>query len=320
MTRRLRRSASSSCLSPKEPGSDGVPDPNHAPFSTRVRKLLEGVSPLEVPTAPCEPEKTPVRKQSAVHGIRAVRRLARLKALPPLSPEGRQFAIGVRERRYTCADVVGEGLFQFLEDGLPGYEVFFGETRATKLREHIEKLQSGDSKEIRTLLSLGVGFEPAETWSTYEKNRASRYPVPIETSGVAGIRPIVQHGGAGGGSGCKSSGKVSKMTKCSPKSPWTKEQMGFSTDSGSDSPAWTLATLELSDYEDDMESTSEGEIRPNDKPAPAEQLDSKEWPESPDEWSTESLESPGCDSEENPEDKLLYELFPHARFRTDIGS
>lgn len=259
----------------------------------------------------------PLSSKKTVQGRGTVLRLSRLKVLPPLSPEGRQFAMGIREGRYTCADVAGEGLFQFLQDGLPGYEVFFGKDGAKDLRGNIEKLHRGDPQEIRTLLSFGFKFEPAEEWSIDEKSRASRYPMAIETSGVLEVRPIVQHDSARDGSGCDSPQKVNKMTNCSPKPLWTKEEMGCPSDSSSVPPT-SLATLDSSGYEDETESFSEGKILPKGNPAPAEQLDSKGRPQSPGEWSTASSQSSDYESKEEdlaPEDKLLYEMFPHARFR-----
>lgn len=259
----------------------------------------------------------PLSSKKTIQGRGTVLRLFRLKVLPPLSPEGCQFAMGAREGRYTCADVAGEGLFQFLQDGLPGYEVFFGKDRANELRGNIEKLRRGDPEEIRTLLSFGFKFEPADEWSIDEKSRVSRYPTAIETSGVLEVRPIVQHDSARDGSECNSPRKGNKMTNCSPKSLWTREQMGDPSDSRSEPPT-SVATLDSSNYEGEMERSSGGKILPKDNSATAEQLDSEDQPQSPIERSTASSKSSDCESEDDdvePEDKLLYEMFPYARFR-----
>lgn len=275
------------------------------------------MSPLEVRTVPHEPQKSPEGKKKAVSRREAVLRLARLKVLPPLSPEGRDFASGVRDGSYTCVDVAGEGLLQFLQDDVPGYEVFFGKDKANHVRYNLEVLHRGDSKEIRAILSFGIEFEPVDRWTAEERSKVGRYPMAIRTSGPAVVRSEAQNDSDRGHSQCRPPRKVRKGTKRSPESPWTKEQIRYFSDSGSESPA-SLATFDTSDYEDIMERSYEGEIRPNGNTAPDEQINPNDWPRSSDEWSGETSNSSDYDSEEDisaSEDKILHKMFPYARYR-----
>lgn len=321
MSHRLRSSTSSSRLTAKEPGCD-VSEPDNAQDSTRVRKLQEGLSPLKIPTVPHEPQKTPEGKKMAVAKSEAVLRLARLKVLPPLSPEGRDFASSVRDGSYTCVDVVGEGLLQFLQDGVPGYEVVFGRHKACNIKCNIEALRRGDPKEIRRMMAFGVEFEPVDRWTAEERSKVGRYPMAIRTSGPAKVRPVAQPDSGRGDSQCHPLGKVRKRMKCSPESLRTKEEICYSSDSESESPA-SLATFETSDYEDTMEAFHEGNVRPEGNTAPDEQMNSDDWPRSSDEWSAETSQSSDYDSEEDlseedlldSEDKILHKLFPYARYR-----
>lgn len=208
----------------------------------------------------------------------AVLWLVRMETLPPLSPEGRQFATRVREGSFKYADVAGEWLFQLLQDNLPGYEELAGEDRARHVRDNIETLHRGDPKEIRELFAMGFEYEPAVKWSDYEKSKVSRYPMALATTGVAKVIPIAQHASARGGSECRSSSKVSKTPKCSPDSSCAHEKTGYSTECGADSPD-CLSTSDISDYESsDYDSEEDGSAS---------------------------------------EDKVPYEMFPYRRYRED---
>lgn len=278
---------------------------------------MEGVLPLKVPTVKHEPQKSPEGKKNAVVRREAVLRLARLKVLPPLSPEGLDFASSVRDGSYTCVDVAGEGLLQFLQDGVPGYEVFFGKSNANQVRSNLEVLRRGDSGEIRTVLSFGAEFEPVDRWTAEERSKVGRYPMAIRTSGPAVVRSVAQNDSDRGDSQCRPPRRVRKRTKRSPESLWTKEQIRYFSDSGFESPA-SLATFDTPDYEDKMESSYEVEIRPNGNTAPGEQISSNDWLRSSDEWSAETSNSSDYDSEEDisaSEDKILHKMFPYARYR-----
>ncbi|KAG6355295.1 hypothetical protein INS49_003256 [Diaporthe citri] len=329
MSYHLRNSTSSSCFNPKEPRSDDSPALSNARVSSRVRKLLEGVSPLKVPTVPREPKpskpkKSPARKkrkEEPVGDIEVIRRLAKLKSLPPISPRGRHFANGVRDGTFTYADVAGEGLSRFLKDGLPEYEVFFGETKASNIRYNIEALYRADSTEIREILFLSDEFEPVDKWSADEKSKVSKYPMAIRTSGVAMVKPIRQHVNARGKSETNSPTGLRKTKDDSPEVLWMREKMAaYSSASGGKSPI-SLPPLDMFDCKDATESESEGDYLPEDDPAPVMQLDSKDsdWPQSPDGWTTSSSQCSDFDSDDDDdwtsEDKLLSEMFPHARYR-----
>lgn len=311
MSHRLRSSISSPCFTATEPGCNNVSDPDSAQYSTRVPKLLEDLSPLKAPAVPHEPRETPAGRSEAAL------RLARLKVLPPLSPEGRNFASGVRNVSYTCVDVVGEELLQYLRDGAPGYEVVFGKDKAYTIRSNIEALKSGDPKEIRRMMAFGVEFEPVDRWTADERSKVGRYPMAIRTSGPAKVRPVAQLDSDRGDSQCRPPRQVRKRMKRSPESLRTKEEICYSSDSESESPA-SLGTFETSDYEDTMEAFYNGDIRPKGNTAPGEQINSKDWPGSSDEWSEETSQSSDYDSEEDlldSEDKILHKLFPYARYR-----
>lgn len=326
MPRHLPNRTSSSCSNPKEPGSDDSPAPSDALVSTRVRNLLKGVSPLQVPTVPPErqrpkPKKSPVRKikkEKPVGDMKIIRRLAKLKSLPPISPKGRHFANGVRDGTFTYADVVGEGLSRFLQDDLPKYEVFFGDRKASLLRNNIELLRRCDAAELRIILHLGDEFEPVDKWSADEKNRASKYPMAIRTTGVAMVKPIKRHVNARGKSETNSPMGARKTRNDSPEVLWMREKMeAYSNATASELPI-SLPPLDMFDDEDTMESSSEGECLPKDDAAPAMQLDSKDWPQSPDSWTTSSSESSDFNSygeDWTSDEKILHKMFPHARYR-----
>lgn len=271
---------------------------------------------MKVLTVPHEPQKTPAERK-AVASSEAALRLARLKVLPPLSPEGRDFASGVRDGSFTCVDVVGEGLLQFLQDGAPNCEVLFGKVKAFNIKSNIEALKSGDPKEIRRMMAFGVEFEPADRWTADERSKVGRYPMAIRTSGPAKVRPVAQLDSDRGDSQCRPPRQVRKRMKHSPESLRMKEEICYSSDSESESPA-SLATFETSDYEDAMEAFYKGDIRPKGNTAPGEQINSNDGPGSSDEWSEETSQSSDYDSEEDPfdsEDKILHKLFPYARYR-----
>lgn len=329
MSRHLRNSSSSSYLNPKEPRSDDSPAPSNARFSTRVRTLLEGVSPLKVPTVTPEPKipkrkKSPGRKEKNLTPIgdpKVIRRLAKLKSLPPISPRGRRFADGVRDGTFAYADVAGEGLSRFLQDGLPKYEVFFGDTKANSIRYNIEVLYRADPTEMRDkIFSCCDEYEPVHKWSAEEKSKVSRYPMAIRTSGVALVKPIKQHVNARGKSEANSPMGSRKKNKDSPEVLWMREKMAaISSTSGGESPI-SLPPLDMSDYKDAMESSREGDHLLKNNPAPADQLDSKDWSSSSDGWTTSSSQSSDFDSDSDEEDwtsedKVLREMFPHARYR-----
>lgn len=282
---------------------------------------------MKVPTVPPEPKppkpkKSPVEKKKPVEpcgDVRRIRRLARLKSLPPISPRGRHFANGVRNGTFTYADVAGEGLSRFLQDGLPKYEVFFGDHRAYIIRRNIEVLRCGDSKEVRSVLNIADELEPMDRWSADERSKVSRYPMAIRTSGVAMVVPKTQHVSARGKPESNSPTGLRKTRNDSPEVLWMREKMAaFSKDSGGSSPI-SLPPLDMFDYKGEMESSSEGDYLLKDTPAPADQLDSKDSPQSSDGWTTSSSsQSSDFDSEEEdlaPEEKILREMFPHARYR-----
>lgn len=328
MSRHRRNNTASFCFNPKEePGADDSPAPNNAQFSTRVRKLLKDVSPLKVPTVPPEPKppkpkRSPVEKKKPVEpwfNVRRIRRLARSKSLPPISPKGCHFANGVRDGTFTYADVAGEGLSRFLQDGLPKYEVFFGDHQAFIIRRNIEVLRHSDSKEVRNVLNIADELEPMDRWSAAERSKVSRYPMAIRTSGVAMVVPIKQHVSARGKPESNSPTGFGKTRNDSPEVLWMREKMAaFSKDSGDSSPI-PLPPLDLFDYKGVMESSSEGGYLLKDTLAPADQLDSKDLPQSSDGWTTSSSsQSSDFDSDEEdlaPEERILREMFPHARYR-----
>lgn len=335
MPRHSRNRTSSSCFTSKESGSDDSPAPSNAQFSKRVRKLLEGVSPLKVPAVTPEPKppkpktlkpkipkpkKSPVRKKEPDETSENARRLARLRSLPPISPRGRQFANGVRDGTFTHADVAGEGLSRFLQDGLPRYEVFFGQAAAIYLRNNIEVLRSGDPAEIRKLTYFGDEFEPIDKWSVGERSKVSRYPMAIRTSGVALVVPIKAHVSTRGVSETGSPRGARKTTNDSPETLWMREKMEAIFGASGDKSPIPLPPLDTFDYKDAAGSSSEGGYLPEHIPGPAMQLDSKDWPQSPDGWTTSSSESSDSDSDSDEKDltsdkKLFREMFPHARYR-----
>lgn len=329
MSRHLRNSSSSSCLNPKEPRSDDSPAPTNARVSTRVRTLLEDVSPLKVTTEPPKPKspkpkKFPARnknKEEPIGDPVVIRRLAKLKSLPPISPRGRHFAKGVRDGTFTYADVAGEGLSRFLQDGLPNYEVFFGIAKANSIRYNIEVLYRADPTEMRERIFHHCDkYEPVDKWSAEEKSKVSRYPMAIRTSGVALVKPIKQHVNARGKSEANSPMGSRKKNNDSPEVLWMREKMAaISSASGGESPV-SLPPLDMSDYKDAMKSSSEEDHLLTNNPAPADQLDSKDWSSSSDGWTTSSSQSSDFDSDSDKEDwtsedKVLREMFPHARYR-----
>lgn len=268
-----------------------------------------------------KPKNSPVRKKEPDEASETARRLARLRSLPPISPRGRHLANGVRDGTFTHADVAGDGLSRFLQDGLPKYEVFFGHAAAIYLRNNIEVLRRGDPAEIRKLTYFGDEFEPIDKWTADEKSKVSRYPMAIRTSGVAMVVPIKQHVSSTGISETGSPRGVRKTTNDSPETLWMREKMVAIFSASGDKSPIPLPPLDMFDYKDALESSgSEGNYLPEDKPAPAMQLDSKDWPQSSDGWTTSSFESSDSDSDSDEEDltsdeKILREMFPHARYR-----
>ena len=241
------------------------------------------------PTKSAEPEKI----------SEAVLRLAALKTLPPLSPEGRQFATDVHQGIFKYADVAGESLARFLQGGLPGCENIFGEEKAHILRSNVEMLRRGDPKELHDLLLSGRIFETADKWSTGEKSKVSRYPMPICTSGVTMVRPMKQHVIARRNSESDLPTKVRKITNSSPETLWMRQRMLYYRDIGS---KYSIS-LDFSDDESKMESPSAR--TPTDRFCPV--------------GSTITCSSSSdYDSDEDDsafEDKVLLEMFPHQRFR-----
>lgn len=200
MLSRLRRySTSSSWAIPTEAEHHGSPDGDNVQHSRRVRKLLEGVSRLEIPAlthkastrsnvaAPRDSQKP---KAGPKKESQATMRLFKLKRLPALSPTGCQFAIDAEEGKFTHGDIVGKGLSQWLHDDLPHSEEIAGEPRAARLKANVAIMRGKNMKEIRALVIAGAAFERAEHWSREETRRASTFPRAICTTGVRGVRTI----------------------------------------------------------------------------------------------------------------------------------
>lgn len=323
MPRSHRYSLSSRCFSetgPEAPANANAAAPNDTQKSKRVCKLLEGVKSLKIPDSPQSTWKPPSYKGPAEKSdeqtaedppTEAALQLATLKRLPAISPDGRRFAADFREGKFPFADYTGEGVYRYLEDGMPGYEAVVGAYMADKYREHIEAMCSGDSIKIRKLIA--AVSDTCDAWGV-EEVKVSKYPVSISTSGVAFCRPIVQRAGARPRSGPKPPREAGKS---SPEASWTKEEKEYSGYSGDESSA-SPDTPDTPDTPDIMGYNLAKEIIPNSGCVPAEQLKSKEWPQSPDRYTAATSLSSDCDADEDDSaigDKELREMFPHQRLR-----
>lgn len=319
MPHRRRYSISSLCFKQPELGSDDLPAPSNARFSTRMRKLLKTVSPLVVPVASPKPPKPQRVREKREKVSEATIRLAKLESLPPLSPEGSQFAADVHQGKFKYADVAGEYLLQLLQDNLPGYEKYAGEVEARNNRHIIGVLCSGDEEKIRKMVTKGPVFEMIDKWSTEEKSKVCKYPTTICTSGATAVRATAQRVSVRRGSKSSPPSGVRMTTQDWPGSLETPEHMAYSSDSGGTSPD-SLAPSDTSEYEDAMESSSMRESLSKGVPWPDEQMSSEHWPHTPVEWPTANSQSSEYYSDEDDltlEAKQLRKLFPHQRYRQD---
>lgn len=314
MPRSHRYSFSSCCFSEAEPeATANAPAPNNSQKSKRLWKLLESVKPLKIPDTPHSVWKAPEYKEATEKTpedppSEAALQLVTLKHLPAISPYGRQFAADLREGTFTFADFAGEGVYRYLQDGLPGYEEVVGAYMAGIYRDHIEAMCSGDPIKIRKLISTVA--DTCDAWGA-EEVKVSKYPVAISTYGVARCRPIVQRASTGARPEPKPPREAGKS---SPEASWTKEQKEYSGYSGDDSSA----SPDTPDTPDIMGYSLAREIIPNSGCVPAEQLNSKEWPQSPDGYTAATSPASDCDADEDDSalgDKELRETFPRQRFR-----
>lgn len=272
MSRIRRYSISAFCFNPTKSGSDGTPAPNAARASTRVQQRPPGS--LTVKTADVTDQKADQEDEPNTH----VLWLLRMKRLPPLSPEGSQFETDIRQGKFTHADVVGESLSQYLQDGMPGLEEVLGEEEADSKRRKIEVCRRGDYKELHDMLLPGGIFYPPDQWGVGERD-TSRYPMAICTTGAVTMEQLL----SAARSVANDSRTASKTTTPSSAALRIGEQLLYSSDSGDESSVY----LTTSDMDDDSLQYSD--------------YDSDE-------------EQDGSSSKE----KSLLELFPHQRFRDDI--
>lgn len=314
MPRSHRYSFSSCCFSEAEPEAPAnAPAPNNTQKSKRVWKLLEGVKPLKIPDTPHSAWKAPEYKEPAEKPAEdppteAALQLVTLKHLPAISPYGRQFAADMRDGMFTFADFAGEGVYRYLQAGLPGYEEVVGADKADKYRDHIEAMCSGDPVKIRKLISTVA--DTCDAWGA-EEVKVSKYPVAISTYGVAMCRPIVQRPSTISRSGPKPPREAGKSSR---KASWTREEKEYSGYSGDESSA----SPDTPDTPDIMGYSLAREIIPNSGCVPAEQLKTKEWPQSPDGYTAATSLSSDYDADEDDSalgDKELRETFPRQRFR-----
>jgi len=226
MSRLRRYSFSSFCFSNTEPNPDGTPAQKNARFSLRAKERTKEPTNLKVKVAPkAKPAQQEPPSEYAL-------RLAKMDSLPPISPQGLQFAADARQGKITYADVAGEGFSRFLDDGLPGYEEVVGEEKADMVRRNIEMLRRGDLEELHDILIPASNiFYTSDKWTYGEKYGASRYPTAICTfEEIAGqVVDITM------GSLSDSPTEVSKARTSWPGASWTPEKKVHFSDTGDES-------------------------------------------------------------------------------------
>jgi hypothetical protein len=186
MPHHIRCSFSSFGLSKTEPKPNGAPAESSR---ARLSKLVHGFKrgsrtnlKLEFPPYNPSPQQQPELDPPSEYAIA----LSKLDMLPPISPEGQGFAAAARYGRFTYADAAGEGFSQWMRDGMPGYEVVAGEEGAHRARRNVEILSTADRERIHAMVKPGSDMlYLQEDWAPGEEHGAARYPMAIQTHGVA---------------------------------------------------------------------------------------------------------------------------------------
>lgn len=251
MSRLRRYSFSSFCFSKAEQNPNGTLAQKNARISLRAQDRMRDPTNSKVEVAP--KAKIAQQESPSEHALR----LAKLESIPPLSPEGLQFAADARQGKIKYADVAGEGFSRWLQDGLPGYQVAVGEEKADSVRRNIEMLRRGDLEELHDVLIPASNiFYPSDKWAPGEKNNASRYPMAICTYGVSTTGQLIT---VKRSSVNDSPSGVSKSRTSLPDPSWMREKRFYSSDSGDESsicltPSDTVdGKFQSSNYDSDEE-------------------------------------------------------------------
>lgn len=300
MLSRLRRySTSPSRFYPMESGSHHDPALNSTRYSRRVRKLLKGVSRLEIPGFFHESitggKVAPSQKTVTESG--AIRRLRKMRCLPPLSPAGRQFATDIHERTFTHGDVVGDGFSQWLADDFPHFEEVVGKSRAARVRDNVALLRRGNEKEIRALEQVSTAFERSEKWSMDETTEVPRYPTAICTTLLVNSGPTGPVATSDSDSGSYESTRMSKTSMCSARGQTYRENAVCYSVNGARSPVRPVPSDAFC-YARVIESSAERENLQRDIIMPLNQLDPRCWSLDPYAWTIGNYQCLDYDSEE----------------------